>query len=307
MNKRYFDKKPMVMMGGKRGVTLSIFTSRGCPYRCIFCSTTKFWSCVRLNSAEHIFQEVKELVERYSVGHIDILDDLFIIDKKRLYQLAAMMEKSGLDKKVTFFCNLRANLVNEELLILLKRLNVKHVGFGFESGSDKILAKLKVNSVTVAQNKQAILLCKKLGFRVSGSLIFGTPGETIPDIRKTLEFMDFAIKNKVDFLGCFVLTPFPQTDIWAMAEAKHLVSNDMRWELLSMNALEDIDKTIYLNDSMRFSLFKKYYLEAKKRQNYFKYRGIINTIRYDFFNAVYKVLAHPVRTARFLLKPGVKS
>jgi len=64
-----------------------IFSSRGCPYRCIFCASSRYWQKVRLFSAEYIVKEIKELVEKYQVNLISFFDDLFIIDKERIKKI----------------------------------------------------------------------------------------------------------------------------------------------------------------------------------------------------------------------------
>ncbi|MDP6613165.1 MAG: hypothetical protein QF673_04025, partial [Candidatus Hydrothermarchaeota archaeon] len=91
---------------------------------------------------------------------------------------------------------------------------------------------------------RAVILGKKYGFSVVGSLIFGSPGERIDDMRKTLVFIDFFDKNRGDNLWHFVMTPFPGTPIWEIAKERGKVSDDMDWDLLRH---QNIDKPLLLD------------------------------------------------------------
>jgi len=93
---------------------LYMFTSRGCPYSCVFCSSSAFWHGARFFSAEYVLDEIKELVAEYNTKYISLYDDLFIADKKRLKKIVQLIKKEKLDQEVSFGCLARANLVDEE-------------------------------------------------------------------------------------------------------------------------------------------------------------------------------------------------
>jgi radical SAM superfamily enzyme YgiQ (UPF0313 family) len=231
LDKNYFRKK-WIIWNEAMGRSMKIITSRGCPYNCVFCASRKIWKIVRLHSAERIFQEISGLYSRWGVDHIYIDDDLFILNKARLQKFAEFMEKSGLNNKVSFFCSARTDLLDEIMCQLLKRIGVKVLNFGFESGSERVLGYLKAHSITVGSHKQAILLCKKYGLRVWGSLMLGSPTETIDDMKKTVEFIDFAIANGCQRLGAFVATPLPGTKFWEIAKGGGKVGDNMNWDLI---------------------------------------------------------------------------
>ncbi len=231
LDRNYFRKK-WIFWDETMGRSMKIITSRGCPYNCVFCASRKIWKIVRLHSAERIFQEVNELWGRWGVDHIYIDDDLFIINKDRLQKFAEFMEKAGLSNRVSFFCSARTDLLDEAMCQILKRIGVKVLNFGFESGNGRVLGYLKAGSITVESHKQAILLCKKYGLRVWGSLMLGSPTETIDDMKKTIEFIDFAIANGCQRLGAFVATPLPGTEFWEVAKGRGKVGDNMNWDLI---------------------------------------------------------------------------
>lgn len=302
LNKKYFnplffEKKRIVALNDLPGVAVNFITSRGCPYNCTFCSTTRFWKKVRFNSISKVVDELQDFYENLKVNHFDIVDDLFSINKARLAELRDELERRNLLGKFTIMCQLRANLVDEELCLLLKSLNVKSVGFGFESGSEKILKYLKGCSVTVKQNKNAIELCKSHGFIVSGSLILGSPQETVEDFKETINFIDFCISKKVDSLAAYIMTPFPATPIWDIAKSMGKVTDDMDWSLLSH---ANLDKQIYINDAMDYATFKELFLIVRKKLQYYKWRAIMNNLRNAPVYLLKAVFEDPAKSVRIL-------
>ena len=87
-----------------KGMHLSMFTSRGCPYRCIFCASSRFWNTTRFTSANYIAGEIKELYYNYGAKLIRFYDDLFIVDKQRLYNMLDIFARENILGKVRFSC-----------------------------------------------------------------------------------------------------------------------------------------------------------------------------------------------------------
>lgn len=255
---RYFVFKPLIPWG-EFGREAIILTSRGCPYRCVFCSTTRFWKKVRFFSLEHVVGEVNHLINKFGSDHIQIFDDLFTMNKRRLREIAEAFKKNGITKRVKFSCQLRANLVDDELCEILKEMNVAIASFGFESGSDRVLRYLKAGSVSVEQNKNAIKMCRKHGLKVVGSLIFGSPGETVEDMERTIEFIDFTKQAGADRIWSFVMTPFPGTQIWEVAKSRGKVSEDMDFSMLSHQA---VDNPLCLDEDIDKESLKKFFIKV---------------------------------------------
>ena len=253
------------------GSHTSMITSRGCPYKCVFCSSSMYWNKTRYFSAEYVVEEIKEMIEKYAVNMIDFWDDLFIANKKRLEQISRLLKEEGITDKVSFNCQARANLINDQTLINLKNMNVNQLSFGFESGSQNVLKYLKKDTVTVDQNRNAVFLSKKYGFVVNGSFVLGSPDETKDDIELSLRFL----KNSyIDSGMVFMLTPYPGTELWDYAKQSGIVDDNMDWNKLNQNSeiIEDfkfatIDHTkkyIYLNKNISLEDISEYYIEFQK-------------------------------------------
>lgn len=234
-----------------------MFTSRGCPYKCVFCASTRFWDKVRFFSPEYILQEIKELVERYKVSVISLYDDLFIADRNRLEKIVHLLSKEKFLKKVSFTCSCRANLVTEDVVRLLKSMNVLSINLGLESGCEKTLRYLKGN-VSVEQNYQAIKIVKRHGIACQGSFVIGSPFETKEDIAQTYNFIR---KSPLNLIDVYVLTPFPGTPIWDYAKSRGLVSENMDWSKLNINFSSNSKDAIILSEVLNreeiIRVFKK--------------------------------------------------
>lgn len=286
-----------------------LFTSRGCPYKCEFCASGTYWQGIRYFSPGYVLEEIERVVKRFPVLNLTIYDDLFVFNKKHLAEISGMVVKSGVNKKINFWCNARANHLDDEVAFFLKRMNVKGVGVGFESGSDRILKKIKSDNVSVEINKRAIEICKKYKIFVHGSFMIGCPNETEDDIRDTYNFIR---DSGIDKGEISIATPLPGTKFWEYALKEGLVGVEMDWSRLIIRYTgntTDIENLILLSREIRkeslmyfFDLIAKDL--AKKSLDYEKQWGtsqgalikINNFFSLGFFK---KFLSDPKRGLRY--------
>ncbi len=254
------------------GPCAPLMTARGCPYRCVFCSTSTFWDRHRNHSVDYVVGNIRYLVHDLGIKIINILDDMFIVNKNRLKELHAKLGQEGLLGKATFTCNARSNHIDDEMCEILKSLNVRNLNFGFESGSERMLKYLKVGSTSVQKNKDAIRTCKRHGLVVYGSLMFGSPGETIEDMEKTLDFIRFAKKEKADYLWSFVATPFPKTEFWEVAKRRGKVRDDADWEGEDLMSHQNVEHPTLTDVSMEE--FRKVFGKGRSLLRGMRYRLI---------------------------------
>lgn len=211
-----------------------IVSARGCPYKCAFCASEKFARQHRYYSADSIVREIEYFVVEKGLGGITFYDDLLIANKQRLTSLIEKLKARGLLGKCRFHCQVRANLVNEEICELLNKLNIFTTGIGIESFSDNILKYYNKTGITGATNQRAIDLLSQCGIRVNPSIIFGAPIETKNDMLTTLRAIYRNCEdNKLTSPAWTLLRPYPGTVIWDYAEKKGLVSRDMDWSLFT--------------------------------------------------------------------------
>lgn len=287
VDRHYFDYVPSTTFG-EFGIEGNILTSRGCPYRCRFCSTTQFWSKLRFHSANYVVDEINQLVGK-GCTLIQIWDDLFTINIPRLVEIK---DKLKLPKKVKFNCQPRPNLVTDRLCKILKDMNVTIGIFGFESGSDKVLGYLKRNTVTVQENRTAVLKFRTHKIGIQGSVVLGSPGETIEDMYKTLDFVNFCIKQGVQRLWSFILMPYPGTEMWKIASTDD-------WDSLDC---QNIDNPMLLDKSVDRKEFKKVFTLIKNKTLGFRWGKVLSFAMHNPVESLCSAIKNPLRIINLLTR-----
>lgn len=213
----FYLKPRIVIKGLPPQPAATILSSRGCPYKCIYCgSPSMYKGKVRFHSPERMISEVERLVHECNVKSFYFVDDIFMLNKKRIRRFCELLIKRGLSKSIRWSCQGRANLVTEkdlELYMLMRKAGCIQLEFGFESGSEHVLGFLKNHSVTINQNQVAINIIKKVGMRINGYFMIGTASETEEEMLETQDFI-YKNLNKLDSFQIGYTTPYPATKLW---------------------------------------------------------------------------------------------
>ncbi|MDD5331716.1 MAG: radical SAM protein [Candidatus Nanoarchaeia archaeon] len=286
VSKKYFKK--VVTPAWKRGITAPMVTSRGCPYTCVFCSTSICWhKRTRFHSPDYVVEYIKMLKQRFNVDFIYVWDDMFLLNKPRIKEIAEKLKKENL--KLNYIVHTRVEVVDDEFCKMLKEMGVSGVQFGFESGSERVLKYLKGSSTSIEKIKKAVLTCKKYGFLVYGSFIFGSPTETIEEMKETVSLFDFLIKADIENVWTYIMTPLPGTKIWEIAKERNKVKDEMDWNDLSFQRIEN---PLLLDEHISREEFKKIFIEGRKKLQYFRWkkikRDLIHNPHYLILNAIKK-------------------
>lgn len=189
---------------------VQIFTGRGCPNQCTFCSwpETLMGRRYRVRSVGNVIDEfeyiTKELPE---VKEIFIEDDTFTINKRRIKEVCSEIKRRRL--KIIWSCNARADLDYESMKVM-KKAGCRLLDVGYESGSDKILKNIK-KGITTDDSRKFTKDAKRAGLMILGDFILGMPGETKETAEKTINFAKEIKPNIVQFA---VATPIPGTEFY---------------------------------------------------------------------------------------------
>lgn len=202
---------PSLGSGAGTKPTGSLFTTRGCPWRCKFCDRGVFGDNLRKFSAKYVMNQILHLYHQYGVRELMFGDDTLFVDKNRMKELAKMMIDAKLDLR--WECMTRVVDADPELYEWVKRAGCFEVSYGIESADDNISQMIfkPINQKTI---RRAIAVAKEAGIRVRGYFIFGLPGET----KETLETTrDFILNSGLDDVAIFACTPYPGSALYAVA------------------------------------------------------------------------------------------
>jgi radical SAM superfamily enzyme YgiQ (UPF0313 family) len=191
------------------GMPISLTTSRGCPYKCIFCVGRKMVGAkVRYRSAVNIVDEL-EYLTNLNFCQINIADDLFTSNERHCTAVCDEIIKRGLQLKWTSFA--RVDTVSDTVLTKMKAAGCSAVSFGIETANPQILKTIK-KGITLKQVEDAVDMCKRAAILPFASFILGLPGETPQTIKETMEFGNRLKKRGLSF-GFHLLAPFPGSEV----------------------------------------------------------------------------------------------
>ncbi|MGC8617924.1 MAG: B12-binding domain-containing radical SAM protein [Thermoplasmata archaeon] len=201
----------------------TIMTSRGCPYNCIFCSSSlQFGKIWRGHSTERVMKELRRLVYEYNIHEIEFLDDTFTLNMKRAVEISESIRKEGLDIK--WSASARVNLFNDEIAGAMRKAGAHTVYFGIESGNQKTLDFIG-KGTKLEQAVGSVRKANEAGLNTLGSFIIGFPDDTVEDVKNTIKFSK---KVKVKLSQFTIATPYPGTRLWDLARSRGIIKT-MDW------------------------------------------------------------------------------
>jgi radical SAM superfamily enzyme YgiQ (UPF0313 family) len=230
-----------------------VMTSRGCPYNCIFCSSSQLWGKKwRARTPNNVVKELEILSHKYGIDEIEFLDDLFTFDQTRVERICDLIEERKLN--ISYICSSRVNTFSERIAKKLKRSGCHTVYFGAESTIPRILSFLR-KGITPSQTRKAVEIAKKVGLNTIVSFILGTPGETEEDVEKTIKF---AKELEPTYAQFTIYTPFPGTEAFELAEAEGSIIT-REWSRFTTQ--EPVMRLEHISTRRLSALLRRAYLE----------------------------------------------
>ncbi|MHA2353231.1 MAG: B12-binding domain-containing radical SAM protein, partial [Candidatus Thorarchaeota archaeon] len=198
----------------------TMISSRGCPYRCTFCSSSrssgKKW---RGRSAENVIAEVDLLVKRYKIDELEFLDDLFCYDPLRVRKICDLMRTRNYSLGWT--CSIRADILSDNPLMAkwVKKAGCRSVYVGVESGSQRVLDMMR-KGTTLKQVWRANEIARWANLERIFSFVLGYPGETVEEAISTI---DIACRLDPEVAQFTICTPYPGTPLFEHAKKEGLL------------------------------------------------------------------------------------
>lgn len=241
----------------------TMFTSRGCPYKCLFCDRPQLGKLFRARSAKNVVDEMEECV-KMGIKEIFMYDDTFAVDMQRVMDICAEIKKRNII--IAWDIRTRVNTVNEAMLKALKTAGCQRIHYGVEAGTTKILEALR-KGITLEQAEKAFKLTKKTEIETAGYFMIGSPTETREDVLETIKFMK---KLNPDYVHVTITTPYPETDLYRAGLAQKVFPYD-HWKKFAQNPSPDFVPPLWEKEMSRdelFSLLKKAYRSFYMRPGY---------------------------------------
>ncbi|MBI9077553.1 MAG: B12-binding domain-containing radical SAM protein [Desulfatibacillum sp.] len=185
-----------------------LFTSRGCPYHCIYCHDI-FSGKFRAMSAMRVVDEIEHMVDKFGVHEFEIYDDIFNLDKQRVKDICAEIKRRGLETYFTFPNGVRGDILDRETLEALKDMGTVHMAFAIETASPRLQKILRKN-INLEKIRENIAIATDLKIFTWGFLMMGLPKESRWELWKTIWF---ATSSKLHGAFFFPVVPFEGTEL----------------------------------------------------------------------------------------------
>ena len=213
-----------------RSRPMTVITSRGCPGNCIYCAVKTVWGRMwRGRSPINVVDEIEVLMKEYKVNEIHFIDDSISVDKKRLEGICDEIIRRKLDIKWTTPNGIAVWLLDEKLLVKMKKAGCYRLTFGLESGNFETLNNFIGKHYDYEKAKQIIKFASKIGLWTIGTFIIGFPYEKKDSIEDTIKF---AIATDLDFAVFYIANPFPGTPMYDIYLKNKLLPSNNAFEVV---------------------------------------------------------------------------
>jgi anaerobic magnesium-protoporphyrin IX monomethyl ester cyclase len=252
-NEKYFS--PL-----HRGKITTMITSKGCIYDCIFCALPNR-KTYRERSPDNVIKEIKEIISQ-GFDYIEIQDDLFTLSKSRVKKICEQIIKNRM--KIDWGCETRADMVDYDLLISMRKAGCTNIKFGVESGSERIR-----NEVIGKKLKRSAIIkgfcnAKKTGMITVGYFMIGLPTESEEEAKRTIEF---ALALNPDYAEFHIPVPIPGSRLFEDSMKKSKINKGIWEELLKGGTLPVYGGSKIKADdliAMRKKAYLRFYLRPGK-------------------------------------------
>ncbi len=221
---RHLMKNELYVRPDTNEALATIQTAKGCPSACIYCLTPDIsGKKVRSRSPKNVMEEIRECYEKYGIKNFFFKADTFTIEALWVKELCELIINSDLNNKIEFIANSRVKPLTKETLAYMKKAGCFGVSFGFESGSDDTLKRIK-KGAKVHDNLQAAKWAKEAVVPVIGMFVIGFPWETKEHIEETKKHI---FKLNPDFIEISLALPFYGTELYDMCKEQNLLDKSV--------------------------------------------------------------------------------
>ncbi|MBF0196279.1 MAG: cobalamin-dependent protein [Planctomycetes bacterium] len=220
----------------KRNPITIMISSRGCPYKCVFCN--RMGRQYRFHSAEYVLKEFDEIV-KLGIKEVFIHDDTFSIKRSRIVELCNGLLERNYD--IIWEARTRVDCVDEDLLKLMKKAGCERLSFGVESGSEKVLKKIQKGTEDLDLVRNTFKYCRQVGITTLADFMVGNLDEEEQDIEDSIRFMK---EINPDFVQFSICSPYPGTPLYEMGLKNGMFKKDI-WLEFAKNPTPDFKSPVW--------------------------------------------------------------
>lgn len=239
----------------KKSPAVPILTSRGCPFRCTYCSRDIYGKGFTFRSPENVVAEIEYLVKKFGFKQIDIVDDNMMVNKERAIKIFEKLIEKNIKVAINLQSGVRVNSIDKKILKLMKKAGVFRVAFGIESGDQGILKRIK-KDINFEDIKKAVTLTKKAGIRADCFFMVGLPGDNAKSMQRTINFAKRLKPNTANFS---MTLPFPGTELYDEISNSGQLFTETKYGL---DTGYNIAAVNYILPHMNKNEIKRYYKKA---------------------------------------------
>lgn len=236
----------------KKGTFTTLMTSRGCPFKCIFCD--RLGKEFRPLAWENVIKEIRDCIH-LGITSFFVHDDTFTVDRQRVQDICQAIIRDGLE--IRWQVRSRPDCVDFQLLELMRAAGLSRISFGVESGNEKVLANLR-KGIKLSRAKEVFNWCRELKITTFADFMFGSPGETGKEINDTLNFIK---EIKPDYAQFSITCPYPATPLYKELLEEGKIKSDVWLEFAEnpdVNFIPPIASEYYSRQDLERIVAKAY-------------------------------------------------
>jgi magnesium-protoporphyrin IX monomethyl ester (oxidative) cyclase len=294
---KYFDINIPFLFFSRSRRNLSFITSRGCPCRCNFCSSTRYWGGrLRARSPANVLAELEHLKSRYGIEEVKFEDDNLTFDGKR----AQAIFQGMIDRRLNLSWNMPNGVMvktlgDRELVRLMKRSGCFEVILAFESGDQWVLDNIVNKPLDLEAARAIVKGVQEEGIDTHAFFIVGFPGETLAQIKNTFAY---ARSLDLDKIYVFIFNPLPGTPLYQQCLDRGLIRDEYQTEenCYLISGFSDQEWTPELLEKMqRREYWRSTFSLLRRRPRKFFGKYVRRVLRRDQLKTLYHIAADLLR------------
>ncbi len=241
---------------------VSLVSSRGCPYKCMWCHKI-FGKRFRGHSAERIVDEIEYFTKKYRINDVEFLDDIYNMDRQRVIDVAEGVHKRNLKIKFALPNAVRTDILTEDVVDAMADMNLYWCSFALETGSPR-LQELTGKRLNIPKFLKGVEMCEKKGIFTNGFAMLGFPTEVEEEMRLTIDTM---VNSRLHTASFFTVTPFPSTQLYDVVQERTperlapIKYSDTNFATIQVNLSDEPDDVLF---SCQRKANREFFLRASR-------------------------------------------